>query len=375
MSEHVSRLPIALDPLIAEAKRRARQRRFLAVLSAVILLGPAAGLTLGLPSSGGGTSGGLAGAGSVGTLSIPKGTDGIAAIVYGRLSVSTETGFHLQGLPVSAASLSPGARYLAAGEGHSLVELAPSGKQVWTRRVGEPVTNCGACNVVASIAWSPDSSRIAYVVRTPTRKQVLHVIRRNGTHDTVVDRNARPGQPSWRADSRALAYVGAGANPIIYNLTRRSRHVIRWPIARSPSTHLAFAPHGSELAIGTETAALLVGVRDRVVWRGQTWGVGWLAGRLAVSARVGIAAHHSHYVTQLYTVRHSGATLRRSTRLPAPILTTHGRTIALRAGKSVLAGPISSLHKVLRFTLKPCSSSAFAYVCEIPIGDQDISIG
>ena len=373
MSEHVSGLPFALHPLIAEAKRRARQRRFLAALSAVILVGLAVGLTLGLPSSGGGTSGGLAGAEGVGTLSIPKGTDGIAAIVYGRLSVSTRTGFHLQGLAVSAASLSPGARYVVAGEGHSLVELAPSGRQVWSRRVGGPVTDCGACSVAASIAWSPDGSRIAYVVRTPTRKQVLHVIWRNGTHDTVIDRNARPGQPLWRADSRALAYVGAGTNPIIYDLSNRSRRVIRWPIARSPSTHLAFAPHGNELAIGTETAALLVGVRDRVVWRGQTWGVGWLGGRLAVSERLGHAA--GRYRVQLYTVTHSGASPSHAIRLPAPILAIHGRTVALRAGTGVLAGPISSLHRVLRFTLKACSSSNGAYVCEIPIGDQDISIG
>jgi WD40-like Beta Propeller Repeat len=375
MSEHVSRLPLALDPLIAEAKRRARQRRFLVALGAVILVGLAAGLTLGLPSSGGGTSGGLKGAGSAGTLTIPTGTDGIAAIVYGRLSVSTKTGFHLQGLPVSAASLSPGARYVAAGEGHSLVELAPSGRQVWSRRVGGPVTDCGACNVVASITWSPDGSRIAYVVRTPTRKQVLHVIWRDGTHDTVINRNARPGQPSWRADSQAVAYVGAGTRPVIYDLRHRSHQVIRWALARSPSIHLAFAPHGNELAIGTETAALLVGDRHWVVWRGQTWGVGWLAGRLAVSARVGIAAHHSHYVAKLYSVTQSGATLRRSTRLPAPILATHRRTIALDSGRRVLAGHLGSLQKVLRFRLKPCHGSFGAWVCQIPIGNQDISIG
>lgn len=373
MTLHVPRLPLSLDPLIAEAKRRARQRRFLAALGGLVSVGVAAGLTLGLPSSGGGASGTLAGAESTGALTIPKGTDGIAVIVYGRLSVTTKSGFHLQGLPVSAASLAPRARYVAAGMGHSLVELAPSSRRVWSRRVGEPVAECGACNVVASIAWSPDGSRIAYVVRTPTRKQVLHVIWRNGTHDTIVDRNARPGQPSWRADSRALSYVGAGTWPIIYNLANQSRRVIRWPIARSPSTHLAFAPRGNRLAIGTETAALLVGGRDRVVWRGQTWGVGWLGGRLAVSERLGHAA--GRYVTQLYTVTQSAATPSRSTRLPAPIVAIHGRTVALRAGHSVLAGRIRSLHKVLRFTLKPCYGSAGALICEIPIGDQDISIG
>ncbi len=236
------------------------------------------------------------------------------------------------------------------------MELAPSGRQVWSRRVGEPVTDCGACNVVASIAWSPDGSRIAYVVRTPTRKQVLHLIWRNGTHDTVIDRNARPGQPSWRTDSRALAYVGAGTSPIIYNLTRRSRQVIRWPIARSPATHLAFAPHGNELAIGTETGALLVGGRDRVVWRGQTWGVGWLGGRLAVSERLGHAA--GRYVTQLYTVTHSGATPSRATGLPAPILAiarSDGRPPLLAQACSPVH--ISSLHRVLRFALKPCYGS------------------
>jgi hypothetical protein len=262
--------------------------------------------------------------------------------------------------------------------GHSLVELAPSGKRVWSRRVGEPVAECGACNVVASIAWSPDGTRIAYVVRTPTRKQVLHVIWRNGTHDTVVDRNARPGQPSWRADSRTLAYVGAGTSPIIYNLAQRSRHVIRWPIARSPSTHLAFAPHGKELAIGTENAALLVGHGRQVVWRGQTHGINWIGSRLAVSARVGIAVYRAHYVTKLYAVTHSRVILRRTFRLPAafqPILATHGRTVALRAGRNVLAGPIGSLHKVLRFTYRPCPSSGFSSGCQLPMGEGDISIG
>src|SRR5207244_2113221 len=125
----------------------------------------------------------------------------------------------------------------------------------------------------------------------------------NGTHDTVIARTARSGQLSWRADSHALAYVGGGTrlgadtSPIIYNLAHKSRHVIRWPLARSPETNLAFAPQGNELAIGTETGALLVGGRDRVVWRGQTHEVGWLGGRLAVTARVGIAAYHAHDVT------------------------------------------------------------------------------
>jgi hypothetical protein len=54
MAEHVSRLPFALDPLIAEAKRRMRRRRQLYLsLAAVAIASLAFGLTLGLRSSAG----------------------------------------------------------------------------------------------------------------------------------------------------------------------------------------------------------------------------------------------------------------------------------------------------------------------------------
>jgi len=369
------RQPFALDPLIAEAKRRARQRRFLGAVSALTLLAVAAGLALQLPSSGRGTRTGLAGDRGVDALTIPKGTDGIAVVVYGRLSVTTKTGFHIHGLSVGVASLSPRARYVAAGIGNALTELAPSGRRVWSQPVGNPVADCGACNSVATVSWSPDGSRIAYLARTSTNSgnQVLHVIRRDGTHDTVIDSNAQGGQPSWRADSRALAYIGAGGKPIIYDLAHRSRHVITWPAARSLPTHLAFAPRGGDLAIATETAALLVGGHDEVVWRGQTHGVNWLGGRLAVSERLAPSGRHGHYVTQLYTVTHSGVKLSRTIRLPGPIVATHGRTIALGAGNSVLAGPIGSLQKVFRFRIKPVYSGC---ACgELPFARQSISFG
>jgi hypothetical protein len=48
-----------LDPLIAEAKRRAKQRRVLVSLGLVLLAALSAGLTLTLHSSGGGPSGGV----------------------------------------------------------------------------------------------------------------------------------------------------------------------------------------------------------------------------------------------------------------------------------------------------------------------------
>jgi len=312
----------------------------------------------------------------VSKLAIPAGAHGIGVVVYGRLSVTTTTG-HFRGMRVSEAALSPGARYVAAGIGNSIAELTPNGKRVWSQPLG--VRGCPrldkACDVVAALSWAPNGSRIAYLVRTPTRRLVLHVIRSDGTHDTVIDRNARPGQPSWRADSRALAYIGAGTRPVVYDLAHGSRRVIDWPIARSPATHLAFAPHGSELAIGTETAALLVGRGQRVVvWRGQTHGVSWLGSRLAVSARVGTTSFHVQI--QLYRVLPSAARLVRIVRVPSPILATNGRTLALLGAvgvgkEGVLAGPLGSLRRVVHFKVVGCDPEA----CEIPIGDHDVSIG
>jgi len=54
------RRQFSLDALIAEAKRRARQRRYIVALSALLLIVLATGLTLGLRPSGGGPSGGFA---------------------------------------------------------------------------------------------------------------------------------------------------------------------------------------------------------------------------------------------------------------------------------------------------------------------------
>jgi hypothetical protein len=59
MTLHVSRLPFSLDPVIREAKRRARQRRALVALGVVVLAGLAVGLAFAFRSPDGGPSGGL----------------------------------------------------------------------------------------------------------------------------------------------------------------------------------------------------------------------------------------------------------------------------------------------------------------------------
>lgn len=56
MLAHLQRLPFALDPLMAEAKRRARQRRFLIAVVVLVLVGGAAGAVAAFHSPQGPTS-------------------------------------------------------------------------------------------------------------------------------------------------------------------------------------------------------------------------------------------------------------------------------------------------------------------------------
>jgi hypothetical protein len=306
-------------------------------------------------------------------LLLPKGADGIAAVVYGRLSATTRSGFDLQGLPVTAASLSPRGLYVAAGIGRAMVALAPSGRRAWSHPLGGgcPVSD-HVCGTVAAIAWAPDGLRVAYVVRTSTGRSILHVIWGNGTHDVVVDRNAQGVTPSWRADSLAVAYVGSGGRPVVYDLGHESHHVIHWTEARQIA-HLAFAPNGTQLALSTENSALLAGRHHVVLWRGPTQGVAWLGDRLVVSERPN---QPWGAPGRLYAVKPRGATLLQKLRLPGPILATHGRTLALVSHERLLVGSLGSLRTVLQFRPKPCRGGPFlAYICEVPIGDRDVDLG
>jgi len=298
---------------------------------------------------------------AIGTLTRPKGAAGILAIVYGRLSVTTKNGFHLQGLPVTAAALSPHALYVAAGIGDSLVAVAPDGRRAWSHPAG---------GSVAAIAWAPDGLRIAYLVRAG-RHLTLHVIWGNGRHDTVIDRDARNPTLSWRADSLAFAYVGAGGRPIVYDLAHQSRGVIRMPSARG-ATHLAFAPSGTELAVQTETVVSLVGRPQKVVWRSepgsQPRGIGWLGDHLLVDTRAGMFTPKSQ--ARIYSVEPADLKLIRSVLLPGPLLDVNGEIVAVGSHDRVLAGPLGNLRSVLRIRPQPCDLEA----CPIAIGEGDVEI-
>jgi hypothetical protein len=200
-------------------------------------------------------------------LTLPKGADGIAAIVDGRLSVVIKGGFRLQGLSATAAALSPHALYIAAGIGSSLVAMAPDGRKAWSHPSG---------GKVAAIAWAPDGLRIAYVVHAG-RRFVLRVTYGNGTHDVVIDRSVRPVRPSWRADSLAFAYVGAGGHAVVYDVGHQSRSVLA---TAASVTRLAFSPAGRALAVATRETTLLGG---KTIATGHVEALGWIRGRLAVA--------------------------------------------------------------------------------------------
>ena len=259
----------ALQPVAAP--RRGLRAAVLAFATAVILLVIAAGS--------------LAAAGalhvSIGArakppttiqLTLPRGANGIAAIVDGRLSVVTKSGFRLQGLPASAAALSPHALYVAVGNRNSIFAMAPDGRRPWSRPAG---------GRVVAIAWAPDAIRIAYVVHLRHRF-ALHVIWGTGTHDTVIDRSVRAVRPSWRRDSLALAYVGAGGKAIVYDLAHQTRSVAH-SRARGAVEGVAFAP-GNLLAVATDSE---VGVLRRGLNQlqdhGQIAGIGWTGRWFAVA--------------------------------------------------------------------------------------------
>jgi hypothetical protein len=200
-------------------------------------------------------------------LVLPKGANGLAAIVDGRLSVVTRDGLGLRGKPVSAAALSPRALYVAAGVGNSLVAMAPNGRTAWSHPAG---------GAVVAIAWAPDGFQIAYVVHAG-RRFVLHLIYGNGIDDKTIDRSVRPVTPSWRADSLAFAYVGGGGRAVVYDLAHRTHRLVG---NTAPITHVAFAPTGSKLALATP-GALFLGTKK--VLGGEVHALGWRHGRLTAA--------------------------------------------------------------------------------------------
>jgi hypothetical protein len=145
-------------------------------------------------------------------LSVPPGSHGVAVVAGGKLWLATRGGLRIEGMPVSAAELSPRALYAVVGIGSSLVALAPGHRRPWVHQTG---------GRVISVAWSPDGLKIAYVVARPGADQ-LRLIEGDGSPDRLLVAGVRPVRPSWRADSLAVAYVDARGRAAVFDLSTDS---------------------------------------------------------------------------------------------------------------------------------------------------------
>jgi len=142
-------------------------------------------------------------------LSVPAGSHGVAVVAGGKLWLATRHGLRIEGMPVSAAELSPRALYAVVGIGSSLVALAPGNRRPWVHQTG---------GRVISVAWSPDGLKIAYVVARPGDDE-LRLIEGDGSPDRLLIRGVRPVRPSWRADSLAVAYVDERGRAAVFDLS------------------------------------------------------------------------------------------------------------------------------------------------------------
>jgi hypothetical protein len=189
-------------------------------------------------------------------VELPAGVRGLALVQRGRLWLATTAGLGVQGLAVSTAELSPQALYLAVGLGRSLVAMAPDGRRAWSHETAGPVV---------AIAWAPNPIVIAYVVRRGARHE-LRVIEGDGDNDRLVDRDVAAVQPSWRADTGALAYADGDRRLAIADYPSLSpRAALATPRGLSA---VAYAPSGDRIAVasGGADGSLAVGTAEGLRW-------------------------------------------------------------------------------------------------------------
>lgn len=181
-------------------------------------------------------------------LSVPPGTHGIAVVAGGRLWLATRGGLRIEGLPVSAAELSPRALYAVVGIGSSLVALAPGGRRAWVHSTSGRVLGA---------AWSPDGLKIAYLVGHPGGEE-LHMIEGDGAPDRLLARGVRPVRPSWRADSLAVAYVDGRGRAASFDLRTDTTRTFDTRRCGGGASQVVYARTAPALAVYSERGVAVV---------------------------------------------------------------------------------------------------------------------
>jgi hypothetical protein len=209
---------------------------------------------------------------------LPAGTS-IWAVAGGRVVVVTrQTPIRrLHGERVAAFSASPGSLYAVEGRGGTLRALEIHGQRVvWARR------NLGGRPVAA--VWSPFPIRIAYLLRT-TSGYTVGDLWGNGTHPFTVDTAAAPVTPTWRWDSKALAYVSTSGAVVVHDVIGGANRPLPRACGIQRPAAIAFAPAGGALAVadrdgrvalvetsGGQAARCLTGAagRPHLAWLGRS---------------------------------------------------------------------------------------------------------
>ena len=181
-------------------------------------------------------------------LSVPSGSHGLAVVSGGKLWLATRGGLRIEGMPVSAAELSPRALYAAVGIGSSLVALGPGNRRAWVHQTS---------GRVIALAWSPDGLKIAYIVARP-RGDELRLIEGDGSPDRLLVPRVRPVRPSWRADSLAVAYVDARGRGAVFDLSTSRGRTFDTRRCGGAARGVAYDPRAPALAVVSEHGVAVV---------------------------------------------------------------------------------------------------------------------
>jgi Ca2+-binding RTX toxin-like protein len=102
-------------------------------------------------------------------------------------------------------------------------------------------------------AWSPDSSRLAYV----NREGMLSVVRADGT-DRVTVGSGTDSMPAWSPDSTRLAYLSGGGLHVVDADTGSGDVVLVRGVARDPR----WAPGGNRISVTRDPGTIVLASLD-----------------------------------------------------------------------------------------------------------------